>query len=231
MNSCILFYFRYQRSRFNKTFYIVLIVKSSDEECVTGERFAEPHPQEAGSKDSNYAGRDNKITSGDKMTLTIQCLVLFLNKLLAPVVQRVDNSYSADKFYPLESAWSFEGWIALSSCYPTDKVIHVTEGSITFYLSDNLRKNELRSRYLKGSNNLHRQIYSLQNYTRHTAVSAEMQDSVNHPQVLGFRFISPGNQRYIFRLRQINCSPSLTSHHTSLNCKVRRSCQISEYQS
>ena len=31
-------------------------MKSSDEECVTGERFAQPHTQETGSKDFHYAG-------------------------------------------------------------------------------------------------------------------------------------------------------------------------------
>ncbi|XP_020628587.1 SID1 transmembrane family member 2-like [Orbicella faveolata] len=47
-----------ERSRFDQSeFYVVLIVKSSDEECVSGERFAEPHTEKkAGSRDSYYAG-------------------------------------------------------------------------------------------------------------------------------------------------------------------------------
>ena len=47
------------------------------------------------------------------------------------LIQRISR-YPADKFYPLASARLFEGWIALSSRYPADKVIQVKVGSITF---------------------------------------------------------------------------------------------------
>ena len=56
------------------------------------------------------------------------------------LIQRISR-YPADKFYPLASARLFEGWIALSSRYPADKVIQVKVGSITFYPPDKLRKN------------------------------------------------------------------------------------------
>ena len=50
----ILFCFCHQRNR--TQFYVVLIVKSSDEECVSGERFAEPRTGEPVSKDPHSAG-------------------------------------------------------------------------------------------------------------------------------------------------------------------------------
>ena len=50
----ILFCFCHQRNQ--TQFYVVLIVKSSDEECVSGERFAEPRTGEPVSKDPHSAG-------------------------------------------------------------------------------------------------------------------------------------------------------------------------------
>ena len=52
--------FNYQRSRFNQSeFYVVLIVKSSDEECFSRERFTEPRTQKkAGSQDSHHASKN-----------------------------------------------------------------------------------------------------------------------------------------------------------------------------
>lgn len=50
----IIFCFCHQRNQ--TQFYVVLIVKSSDEECVSGERFAEPRTGEPVSKDPHSAG-------------------------------------------------------------------------------------------------------------------------------------------------------------------------------
>lgn len=50
----ILFCFCHQRNQ--TQFYVVLIVKSSDEECVSGERFAEPRTGEPVSKDPHSVG-------------------------------------------------------------------------------------------------------------------------------------------------------------------------------
>lgn len=50
----ISFCFCHQRNQ--TQFYVVLIVKSSDEECVSGERFAEPRTGEPVSKDPHSAG-------------------------------------------------------------------------------------------------------------------------------------------------------------------------------
>ena len=51
-----------QRSTFGRNeFYIVLLVKSSDEECDTGERFVQPGNKKAGPKDSHYAGHYFKL--------------------------------------------------------------------------------------------------------------------------------------------------------------------------
>jgi len=64
-----------ERSTFSQNeFYVVLIVKPSDEECVSGQRFAAPNTQKAGPKDSHYAGplseRQKTITITVEPTLS-----------------------------------------------------------------------------------------------------------------------------------------------------------------
>ena len=49
------------------------------------------------------------------------------------VIHRISR-YPADKFYPLASVRLFEGWIALSSHYPADKVIQVKVSIIYIYI-------------------------------------------------------------------------------------------------
>ena len=55
-STCVLFYFVFIHQRNQTQFYVVLIVKSSDEECVSGERFAEPRTGEPVSKGPHSAG-------------------------------------------------------------------------------------------------------------------------------------------------------------------------------
>lgn len=69
-----------ERSTFSQDeFYVVIIVKSSDEECVTGERFAQPHGKKMDSKDSHYAGplseRQKTVTITVERTLSSKAYV------------------------------------------------------------------------------------------------------------------------------------------------------------
>ena len=54
-----------------------------------------------------------------------------LFKAWISLIQRI-NPYLADKIYSLASVRLHEGWIALSSHYPSDKFIQLKVGCITF---------------------------------------------------------------------------------------------------
>ena len=58
------------------------------------------------------------------------------------------NRYPAYKIYQIASTRMQKGWIALSSHYPADKVIHGKVGSINFYPPDKRRRKMAAARQL-----------------------------------------------------------------------------------
>nr|XP_058947925.1 SID1 transmembrane family member 1-like [Pocillopora verrucosa] len=68
-------------------FYVVLIVKSSDEECVSGERFAEPRTGEPVSKDPHSAGPSSQRQK--TVTITVESTLSekdYVKAIVAPVL-------------------------------------------------------------------------------------------------------------------------------------------------